>query len=246
LASSALEDPQLHTYSRGAEIFATAADKFGLYVSDDQSNEWQAMLAACRNLDDILDGQAPQVEREESYDAEVARLFMAPLDNADAQYNGLTSNMQALARDWSAEKTTRVIDATMAIKEIALTRRMAFHPHALGRLALFEGVQTARLFEIENQTGTEDRFNQWLQVLMQVGIVVDSAVDLAQDFGNRLTRVEPTKANQLRILRFAVPRIRQLVATTPNSLYLPLFNATRAVVDDSKKDSLRKEFATSG
>jgi len=232
-----------HTYSRGTDIFAIAANSFGFQPSSDQLEEWAKLLFAAHILDDLLDSERSQIEREEAYDNHVGAMFNVPEENVLILEPELFSGIRSYSEKWPKNKVARVKSLTENVKDIASTRRNLTSAKDLGLLGLREGTETARLFEIDSPLWVgEQNFNKWLEVLLRFGVVVDTAVDLPEDYSNGLTKVQPTRFNQVAIARCGMAEIKPLLARTPLRLYWMLAKAAGAVADDTKKDTkLRNE-----
>lgn len=227
-----------HTYSRGVDIFVVAAQSFGFKPSSGQVEEWGKLLGAARILDDLLDSEQTQLDREEAYDRHVDAMFNEPDEEALILEPRLFSGIRACSEGWTTTKVNRVRSLTENVKDVALTRRDLTSAKELGLLGLREGTETARLFEIDSPlwVGEQD-FNEWLETLLRFGVVVDTAVDLPEDYSNGLTKVQPTRLNQVAIARCGAPEIKPLLARTPLRLFWMLAKAAGAVADDTKKDT---------
>lgn len=225
-----------HTYSRGADVIRHAAEQWGITVSEEQSLEWQYLIASAYVLDNSLDNNArPIKEREQQYDDLLADLLAGRL-----AADGVT-DAESLVGGWQDEKIERIRTAAQSIKEIARTKRQTMDAKGLGKLALFEGAETARFLSIEATDEPSQDFNRWLRDFLRLGVVVDSAVDLPEDYGNRLTLVQPTHRNQLIIAMYSVASGVRLAKTTPLRLYRELALAGCATVSDRRKDKARAQ-----
>ena len=212
---------ETHTYSRGAIIFQAAAESFGVQLADEQNAEWQSLIKTAFILDNILDSDLPQVEREETFDKSVPELIYP------------------IAEDWDTVKLDRVVSAAMNVKEIAGEKRATTSAKKLGNLALYEGLETKRFLQLQDSDDLGvTNFNAWLEYLLTFGVVVDTVVDLPEDYSNGLTMVEPSVINRSIIAAYGLRKASRLIATTPASLFVPLSKAARAVTDDSFKDKL--------
>jgi hypothetical protein len=228
-----------HTYSRGVGIFVASAQSFGFNPTESQVDEWVKLLGAARLLDDLLDSEKPQAEREEEYDRHVGAMFDRPDNGLPILEPELFSGIRDYSERWSVGKTSKVKSLTENVKEIASIRRGLTSARELGLLGLREGTETARLFEVDSPlwVGEQD-FNAWLEALLRFGVVVDTALDLPEDFANCLTKVSPTRKNQLLVARCGMSEVKPLFAKTPANLYWSLAKAAGAVADDTKKDSI--------
>ncbi len=227
-----------HTYSRGVDIFVVAAQSFGFKPSLGQVEEWGKLLGAARILDDLLDSEKPQSEREQAYDRHVEAMFNQPEENVPILEPELFSEIRACSEKWSTTKVVKVRSLTENVKDVASTRRDLTSARELGLLGLREGTETARLFEVDSPlwVGEQD-FNIWLERLLRFGVVIDTSLDLPEDYTNGLTMVQPTKFNQITIARCGAPEIKPLLARTPLKLYWMLAKAAGAVADDTRKDT---------
>lgn len=232
------EAPNVHSYSRGVDIFVLAAHSFGFDPSSDQVGEWTDLLAAARVLDDLLDSEEPKSDREDEYDTHVDAMFNNPSSSLITNPE-LFSSIRGHSELWSRVKVNRVISLTENVKDIASTGRELESANQLGLLSLREGTETARLFEIDAPIlPCEQDFNAWLEVLLRFGIVVDKALDLPEDYKNGLTKVLPTRLNQASIAVCGREDLRGTLAKTPLKLYWTLAKAAMAVADDTKKDTI--------
>ncbi len=224
-----LETTQAHNYSRGATILTMAAESYGLKPSAEQTEEWRLLIKAAFELDGTLDSQAPQHERETLCDAYTGHMlggieFVLPIDES------FTILRQKVA-NWPDRKISRISSVIGNIKEIAAAKREATKAKTLGKLAVFEGAETARYLQLDGHNAGD--FNGWLKALLEFGVVVDSSIDLPEDFVDGLTQVKPSRLNQAAILSYGATCVSKLAAATPLSLYRPLFAAARAVSDKS-------------
>jgi hypothetical protein len=234
------QDPAVaHTYSRGAGIFTAAAEHWAIAVDPDQTYEWQMLLQAAYVLDDVLDGNEPQVAREQIYENYAAIMLSKQLP-ATYTTPAVLAKVRDLSNLWSQEKRERLADVILQIKDIASEKRETYSAKVLGQLALREGLETARFLAFDDdQTESTQRFNSWFEKLLQFGVVVDSSIDLAEDYTNGLTRIRPSRFNKATIAVSGVVSAARLLAITPLQLYRPLANAARALTDDTTKDTLR-------
>ncbi len=130
-----------------------------------------------------------------------------------------------------------MLGVTAAVKDIALQKRQATSASQLANLAIWEGAETAKFLRIDSTKTLEvESFNTWLDHLLKVGIIVDTAADLSEDYANNLTQVEPTNTNRLRIQQRGGGSLAALAATTPPRLYRSLASAGLVTVRDTKKD----------
>lgn len=236
-------ESQPHTYSQGTQIFVSAAHSFGAQLDSDTPSEWTNLLEAAYLLDGMLDSQRPQEEREATYDAHVAALFdeSVPLVDIPEEHLGLYTSLRQQSTTWTSQKHERVITATAKIKVIAAERRATTSPRMLGLIGLREGFETAQIFAIEgDESPANSRFNAWLVSLLKFGIIVDTIVDLQQDYTNGLNQVEPTPPNRARLIPHALPELARLARLNPLPLYAKLFRAMLAVTDDTQKDSANR------
>ncbi len=233
-----------HDYSRGLEIFGRVANSFGIEVSFDQQEEWRLMLRACRVLDDVLDCDDPLAERKARYYDLILNIFGHD-DSKELSTDELHPEFCALSdgyRTWSEDKESRVRGALEAIEGIADEKRREVSARKLGLIAIKEGYETSKLFSLDpssDATIAVTRFNEWLNVLLCFGVVVDTCVDLQEDYDNNLTLVTPTFSNRMQVASAATRFLPPLVRLTPSGAVMSLASAAKAVIDDTRKDSLR-------
>ncbi len=227
-----------HKYSRGVDIFVASAQSFGFNPSLSQVEEWAKLLGAARLLDDLLDSEKPQSEREQAYERHVEAMFNQPDENVHILEPELFSGIRVCSEKWSTYKVAKVRSLTENVKDVASIRRDLTSARELGLLGLREGTETARLFEVDSPlwVGEQD-FNMWLETLLRFGVVIDTSLDLPDDYTNGLTMVQPTKFNQITIARCGVTEIKPLLVRTPLKLYWMLAKAAGAVADDTRKDT---------
>lgn len=231
-----------HSYSRGVDIFVTAAQSFGFNPSAMQISEWQDLLGAARLLDDLLDSDNPQLDREKAYDAHVSAMFEVPDDGASILNPSLFSTLRSHSERWSDGKAERVRSLTANVRDIASTKRLLSSAKELGAVALQEGTETARLFEIDSPSSSaEQSFNTWLDRLLRFGVVIDTALDLPEDYQNGLTLVSPTLLNRGFVALCGRADLIGLATKTPAKLYWMLVKAAGAVIDDVGKDAILRE-----
>jgi hypothetical protein len=208
-----------HTYSRGTAIFQAAAESFGVQLNEGQAEEWRSLIKAAFVLDGILDSDLPQSEREFSFDRAIPELIYP------------------LAENWDQQKLDRIVDAAMHVKDIASEKRAATSARKLGDLAIYEGIETKRFLQLEDAEEISiANFNGWLEVLLPFGVVVDTSIDLPEDYTNGLTQVNPSIINRALIASRGFKYVNRLASTTPAKLYRPLIVAAKAVTMDTNKD----------
>lgn len=227
-----------HSYARGALIFADAADGFDLVVNQEQVYEWETTLKVVHELDGILDGPLPKEERDE----QVLQLTVDILDGNNMSQGVCADKcsfceLQDLATGWNDEKRYNFGRVIQNAAEISDLRRHTTRATHLGRLAVIDGQGAAELFMIPPTLAQPtEKFNTWLGHLVGAGTAIDCAIDLREDFDNRLTKVKPTLTNRSLVAAMGVPLLLKTCSETKLRVAESLVSALSAMVQDKGED----------
>ena len=192
-----LEDGE-HTYSRGAQLLSLAANGFGVEVSSDQFDEWQAMFGSIYKLDSILDSDLGAIDRENRYDILVSDLIDSSAEGEACLPGCQLCRLKNQISSWGVPRVDELGKNLEEIKKLTLMRRETSNAVTLGKLVLLEGALAADLLAIP----AEPKFNNWLRLLGASGTIIDTVVDLEEDYDRKLTRVTPGITNKLKLAIF--------------------------------------------
>ncbi|CAN5372622.1 hypothetical protein BH09PAT4_BH09PAT4_05920 [soil metagenome] len=207
-------------------MLAMAAEGFGLDVSDQQMDDWAAMFGGIYKLDGIVDSDLTERERRVRFDVLLDDVTLAIHDGKPVMDCENTHNCQLchLRQNLVGRDEFDLVDIGFRLDmlfDYAEKRRHTQKVPALTQLCAGEGRLTASLLEMPTQPGHESetiKFNMLLRNLGAAGTLLDTALDLQEDYENGLCQVPPTKLNKARIISRSLPLLALTYVQMPKAL----------------------------
>lgn len=195
-----------HTYSRGSSMLMEMAHNFGVEVDEQQHDEWAATLGTIYKLDTILDSDLPKPERLGRFDALLGDVIEPGAEADCTLVPCALCQTSGHYQSWDVAKQADFASNFEALKNSAEQRRATTTYRTLGTVTLLDGAIAARLISIPaEQNSMEARFNRWLGYLGEAGAIIDTAIDLREDFERGLTQVRPTVFNRAGLIAMGLP-----------------------------------------
>lgn len=200
------------SYKRAVTTLTTiGSEVFGIEISYEQKEFWQAMFTGMHYLDDILDSQERAEVRLSEFDHGIR--FLVSGDQHHSLNSDLIDVLQSLREIILATDETQLPMFAREAHNIALLGerlRCAKDAHSLGIITLAEGRVTSRLLAIPEVGPDQEKiaeFNKLFSLIGAYGNVVDALFDLRHDAAEDRLLLSPSLGNHIRLARVALPGV---------------------------------------
>ncbi len=217
-----------HKYERGADIFAHAASKFDIAVSDHTIEEWRLILHGIYDLDQCLDSRKPTPIRMLEFDHLLGNITGSnAVDSTGFDY---VHELRNRVTAWPTAQQEQFTEIMQEWKFLSTDKRYTQTARDLGTISIHEGKMCGNLFTAPEASKKQSlAFTQWLGNLIAGGTVIDAAFDLSQDYADGLVKVKPTRFNQLTLLSMGIPKIIRTLPRLDIKLFKNLADSTSAL-----------------
>ncbi len=200
--------------------FPLVAGRFGITLTDQQSNALGHMLVAVDRLDRSVDSETDQESRLE--------LCQCILDWLGGQDEKLPPPLEEFADELlmlrrvlaELDVTTPFVAASSKGVDASEAKRNAVTTSAFVRHALDEGRSAAEMFIALLGDNTNERFDRFLTRLIGLGILADTLMDAEEDFGDGSLQIQPGRMFRWRLRSAIARRLPGLILGFPDRPWL--------------------------
>ena len=199
------------SFSGSRYLFRSAAEAFGVELSEQEDNDWRALLGGAYLVDHLIDIDKTDI--------------MPHLTSVISGRGipGLHLDTQVCFRNYILRQNESRYDDIMqrlgGVSRLAQRQAEAKTAHELIEVRLEEADLLAYLLALQTNTqeGAEprERFNLWLRGWSRCGYLLDTFVDMDLDYENGDSGVRPTASSRATVAGAAVKESVTAIKNTP-------------------------------
>jgi len=195
-------------------LFRNSAEAFGVHLSPQEDYDWLVIIGASMLVDHLVDVEKSNLE--ESFDA-IAKGHVREDLNKDVQVR----TINYLVRQ-SEEKKSKIARQLSKVSLLTEEQRNATKARSVVAVRIAESGIFSSLLHLEHNNTDDsearEKFNRWVDTWSRFGYLLDSFVDIREDFDQASSQVAPTILNRLVYAKAALKEGAELFTRTPKKI----------------------------
>jgi hypothetical protein len=218
-------------YEGSRALFHSAANQFGVELTDEESYDWAVVLGGSMLLDHLVDVE--QVDITGPFQEITSGHFRDDLSrDIQVRFANFMHRQDEQGRQ-------ALLDGVRTVDELAERQRNAGSVQEIIDIRREEADILSSFLELETDghpdAAARKRFNRWVNSWSRVGYMLDSLFDIKQDYENGEVGLRPTLSDRIKLAKAAATESALAVKRTPPNLFGKcVLNGIRYVVLDMK------------